>query len=122
MSRLPPRQPVRRFFSDEEKRAIAVESDQPGVSVSQVARKHGIVTGMLFRWRVQFGVPQKKRVKLAPVSLADGAPAILLLRDLVRPPDGMMAKDLSDGRRVFVPIGSDPDAVREHVENGGIAP
>lgn len=36
------RQPVRRFFSDEEKHAIALESDQPGVSVSQVARKHGI--------------------------------------------------------------------------------
>ena len=41
----PPRQPLRRFFSDEQKRAIALESDQPGVSVSQVARKHGIVTG-----------------------------------------------------------------------------
>ena len=54
----PPRQPLRRFFTDEQKRAIALESDQPGVSVSQVARKHGIVTGLLFRWRVQFGVAQ----------------------------------------------------------------
>ncbi|WP_246680614.1 transposase [Mesorhizobium sp. B2-4-13] len=42
-----PRQLVRRFFSDAEKRAIALESDRPGVSVSQVARKHGIVTGLL---------------------------------------------------------------------------
>jgi transposase-like protein len=66
------RQPARRFFSDEEKHAIALESDQPGVSVSQVARKHGIVTGMLFRWRVQFGVAQKKRAKLAPVALTEG--------------------------------------------------
>jgi hypothetical protein len=45
----PSGQPVRRFLSDEDKHAIALESDQPGVSVSQVARKHGIVTGMLFR-------------------------------------------------------------------------
>ena len=74
-------------------------SDQPGVSVSQVARKHGIVTGMLFRWRVQFGVAQK-RVKLAP--------AALMLRDLVQPPNGMMAIDLPDGRRVFAPACSDP--------------
>jgi transposase-like protein len=64
----------RRIFTDEQKHAIALETEQPGVSVSAVARKHGIVTGLLFRWRVQFGVTQKKRAKLAPVSLADGTP------------------------------------------------
>jgi transposase-like protein len=37
----PPRQPLRRFFTDEQKRAIALESNQAGVSVSRVARKHG---------------------------------------------------------------------------------
>ena len=56
----PPRQPVRRFFSDEQKHAIALESDKPGTSVSSVARKHGLVNGMLFRWRVEFGIAQKK--------------------------------------------------------------
>lgn len=117
-----PRQPVRRFFSDEDKRAIAIESDQPGVSVSQIARKHGIVTGLLFRWRVQFGVAQKKRARLAPVAMDDDTPAMALLRDLVRPPDGMTAVDLRDGRRVFAPAGSDPDAVRAHVERGGTEP
>ena len=85
----PPRQPLRRFFTDDQKRAIALETDQPGVSVSQVARKHGIVTGLLFRWRVQFGVAQRKGAKLAPVALTDDAPAILRLRDLVQPPNGM---------------------------------
>lgn len=114
--------PSRRFFSDEDKRIIALESDQPGVSVSAVARKHGIVTGLLFRWRVQFGVAQKKRAKLAPVALPDDLPATLLLRDLVRPPGGMMAVDLADGRRVFVPEGSDLDAVRAQTEGEGTAP
>lgn len=117
-----PATPARRFFSDEQKRAIALESDQPGVTVSSVARKHGIVTGLLFRWRVQFGVTQKKRAKLAPVALADGTPATLLLRDLVQPPDGMIAIDLADGRRFFAPAGSDPNAVRAQAESGGIAP
>ena len=104
------------------KSSIALESDQPGVSVSAVARKHGIVTGLLFRWRVQFGVAQKKRAKLAPVALADGAPATRLLRDLVQPPDGMMAIDLPDGRRVFAPAGSDLEAVRAHIDSQGTAP
>ena len=117
-----PRQPLRRFFTDEQKRAIALESDQPGVSVSQVARKHGIVTGLLFRWRVQFGVAQRKRAKLAPVTLIGDAPATLLLRDLVQPPDGMTAIDLPDGRRVFAPAGSDPDAVRERLTSEGAEP
>lgn len=113
------RRPLRRFFSDDEKRAIALESGQPGANVSQVARKHGIVTGMLFRWRVQFGVAQKRRARLAPVVLPEGIPAARALQQLVRPPDGMMAVDLSDGRRVFVPDGSDPDAVRAQAEGEG---
>ena len=117
-----PATPVRRFFSDEQKRAIALETEQPGVTVSSVARKHGIVTGLLFRWRVQFGIAQKKRAKLAPVALAGGMPATLLPRNLVQTPDGMMAIDLADGRRVFAPTGSDPNDVRAQVENGGTAP
>src|SRR6266700_6953812 len=36
-----------------------------------IARKHGIVTGLLFRWRVEFGVAQKKRARLASFVLAD---------------------------------------------------
>ncbi|WP_409977745.1 MULTISPECIES: IS66 family insertion sequence element accessory protein TnpA [unclassified Bradyrhizobium] len=44
-----PKTPARRFFSDEEKLAIARETEMPGAKVSAVARKHGIVTGLLFR-------------------------------------------------------------------------
>jgi transposase-like protein len=117
-----PTTPARRFFSDEQKLAIAVESGQPGATVSAVARKYGIVTGLLFRWRVQFGVAQKKRAKLAPVTLADDMATASALRDLVQPPEGMMAVDLPDGRRVFAPTGSDPNVVRAQVESGEIAP
>ena len=113
--------PARRLFSDEQKLAIAIESGQPGATVSGVARKHGIVTGLLFRWRVQFGVAQKKRAKLVPVALADDIAAARVLRDLVQPPEGMMAVDLPDGRRVFATAGSDPNAVRARVESGEIA-
>nr|WP_315803008.1 hypothetical protein [Bradyrhizobium sp. SZCCHNS3002] len=44
-------------------------------------------------------------------------PAARALRDLVHPPEGMMAVDLADGRRVFAPAGSDPDAVRAKIES-----
>ena len=93
----PSRRPLRRFFSDAEKRAIALESDQPGVSVSSVARKHGIVTGLLFRWRVQFGIAQKERAMLAPVVLPDGVPAMQVLQDLLRAPDAAAAVTPTDG-------------------------
>lgn len=113
-----PATPVRRFFSDEQKRAIVMETEQPGTTVSGVARKHGIVTGLLFRWRVEFGVAQKKRSRLASVALADDTVATRLLQ----PPEGMMAVDLPDGRNVFAPVGNDPDTVPARVESGEIAP
>jgi hypothetical protein len=55
---------------------------------------------------------------LASVALADdkATPPVL------QPPEGMMAVDLRDGRRVFAPVGSDPDVVRARVESGKIAP
>ncbi|WP_291696212.1 transposase [Bradyrhizobium sp.] len=87
---------LRRFFSDEEKLAIVRETAQPGAKVSAVARKHGIVTGLLFRWRVQFGVGRDRRAKLAHVALPDDTAAARVLRDLVRPPEGMTADACED--------------------------
>jgi len=109
----------RRSFTDKEKLAVVLESEQPGMSVAEVCRRHGIVTSMVFRWRIQFGFTGKKAAKLATVTLPGGSsggssgPAVL--HDLLRPPDGMTPVQLPDGRRVFAPEGSDPDAVRQHV-------
>ncbi|WP_292533923.1 transposase [Methylocystis sp.] len=83
----PPR-PNRRFFSDEQKHAIALETERPGVSGSAVARKHGIVTGLLFRWRSQFGLAPKKRAQLAPVALPGDTAAVRLLQNLCSPQTG----------------------------------
>jgi len=109
----------RRSFTDEEKLAVVLESEQPGMSVAEVCRRHRIVTSMVFRWRVQFGFTGKKAAKLATVTFPGGSsggssgPAVL--HDLLHPPDGMMPVQLPDGRRVFAPKGSDPEAVRQHV-------
>lgn len=114
----PSRRPLRRFFSDAEKRAIALESDQPGVSVSSVARKHGIVTGLLFRWRVQFGIAQRQRAMLAPVVLPDDVPAMQVLQDLLREPDADAAETPPGGRRAP----GRPDAPGRAPDDGGATP
>ena len=114
----------RRRFSDEEKLAIARESDAPNASATEICRRHGIVTSMLFRWRVQFGFSRRARAELARVEVANGAseaPSLLVLHDLLQPPDGMVAVELADGRRVFAPADVDPDAVRRHIADREIA-
>ena len=46
---------TRRRWSGEQKRAIVGEIDVAGASVSEVARRHGIHSSQLFRWRREFG-------------------------------------------------------------------
>ena len=41
--------------------------------------------------------------------------AIAALRDLLRPPDGMMAIEVGDGRRVFAPADSSPAEVKRQL-------
>lgn len=109
----------RRTFSEEQKLAIVAETQVPGATVSAVARRHGVVTSVLFRWRAQQGLGQGERAHLARVRLTgDGAkaageiPATAIALPI---PEGAVAVDLGDGRRVFAPPGSDPDALRRYV-------
>ena len=109
----------RRRLRDEQKRAIVQETEKPGASVAQICRRRGIATSMVFRWRVDFGLTARKAPQLETVTLADGAtnevPALAALRDLVRPPDGMIAIELGDGRRVFAPAGTSPTEVKRQL-------
>jgi transposase len=45
---------TRRSWSREQKLAIVEEVGVSGASVSQVARRHGLDAGLLFRWRREF--------------------------------------------------------------------
>jgi transposase-like protein len=120
--------PRRRSFSAEEKLAIVLETEQPGVTVSSVARRHNLVTSVLFRWRAELGFGRGKPVGLAvrivdePQTGKRGAHAeLVVLPDLLPIPADAVAVELADGRRVFAPAGSDPEAVRRYVterENG----
>lgn len=50
---------TRRRWSRAQKLAILAEVDAPGGSVSEVARRHGLHTSLLFRWRRNLGVSAK---------------------------------------------------------------
>jgi transposase len=38
-------------FSTELKLAVVAETTQPGMSISYVARRHGLSPGLVFRWK-----------------------------------------------------------------------
>lgn len=109
----------RRQFSDEEKRAMVMETEAPGATVSAVARRHGVATSMLFRWRAQQGLGRGERARLVEVRLtgdgAKGCDRALSAAISLPVPDGALAVDLGDGRVVFASADSDPDAVRRYV-------
>ena len=48
---------TRRSWSNQQKRAIVAEVDVGGATLSEVARRHGIHSSLLFRWRRSFGSP-----------------------------------------------------------------
>jgi transposase-like protein len=119
----PPGRKHRRNFTDAEKRAIVLETEQPGATVSQVARAHRIVTSVLFRWRAELGFGRSKAANLVAVRIADersssnrdAGAEVAVLQDILPIPPNTVAVQLADGRHVFAPSGSDPDAVRRYV-------
>jgi transposase len=59
-----------RRFTAEQKIEILREADQPGVTVSEVCRRHGLAPSVLYRWR----------------AVAQGGSAVALKRDAQRKP------------------------------------
>ena len=59
-----------RRFTAEQKLEILREADQPGVSVSEVCRRHGLAASVFYRWR----------------AVAQGGSAVALKRDAQRTP------------------------------------
>lgn len=59
-----------RRFTAEQKIEILREADQPGVTVSEVCRRHGLSPSVLYRWR----------------AVAQGGSAVALKRDAQRAP------------------------------------
>jgi len=105
---------TRRKWSRNEKRAIVAELDAPGASVSEVSRRHGIHTSLLFRWRRE-GVLHR-----APASAARSQPAAFLPMTISAPmpppPKSMSVParieiQLTNGRVVRLDANVDADAL-----------
>jgi transposase-like protein len=111
----------RRNFTDAEKHAIVLETEEPGATVSQVARDHGIAPSILFRWRAALGFGKGKSASLVAVRIADerglcdADAAASVLQNVLQIPPGAMPVELADGRRVFALPGSDPETVRQYL-------
>lgn len=67
----------RRQWTAEEKARIVAESFEEGANISEVARRHGVVRGLLTAWRHKFAVAAGARAPgFVPVRVVpDGSPA-----------------------------------------------
>ena len=53
----------RRWYTLEQKLAVVREAAQPGMTVSYIARKHGISPSLIFRWRRLMAEGGKEAIK-----------------------------------------------------------
>ena len=109
----------RRRWSREEKEQIVAASFEPGATASEVARRAGIHTSQLFRWRKELcertdaAEPRLVPVEIAPpmvVETAAGSEPRPPLRQ--RRPSGLIEIELKDGRRLRVDREVDAEALR----------
>src|SRR5438105_3754522 len=70
----PARDGHRRSFSESDKRRIVEEAGQPGVSLSEVARRYAIAARVLFRWKQELcAAPMFVTVQIADASAPSDA-------------------------------------------------
>jgi transposase len=106
---------LRRHRSKQERRRIAEESLQPGVSVAVLARSHGVNANQVFHWRklLREGRLDVKPSHLVPVRIAE---VIGDHSGSFPPPMGAIRIDL--GRvRVHIEGAADPATLRAILEH-----
>jgi transposase len=89
----------RRRWSREDKERIVAEALAPGAVVSEVARRAGIHTSQLFRWRRQLCQPVAALPEFAAVSVAEAMTSPPLAPPA---PAGLIEIELWSGVRVRI--------------------
>ena len=113
----------RRRWTAQEKARIVAESFEEGANISEVARRNGVVRGLLTVWRHKLAAAAGVNARgFVPVRIASGgspattgepgrgAPAYTGLREMASPPDklrGLIEIEVS-GARIRVEPGVDP--------------
>ena len=103
----------RRRWTSEQKLALVAESLRPGASPTQVARRYGISTGLLYTWRHLARSGELTTVPMVPAT-AQFVPVEMVSE---APPEmndaaGIMVIELPGERRVRVDRHVDADALR----------
>jgi transposase-like protein len=121
----PPPVRRRRNYSDADKKRIIEEASRENASVSGVARKYGVSTGLMFRWRKQLGMGPMHR--LVPVTITDTLDGLadlsaMMTRPPAAPPSAKAERaapaieiELAGGRRLRFERDTDPETVQRLV-------
>lgn len=95
-----------RFWPDDVKAAIILETLREGASVSDVARRHDVSKSLVFKWR------RKARVRsLAPASFASVAIATPEPARSMTGPGAVSIEMEADGVRVSIPANASREAI-----------
>jgi transposase len=97
---------ARQRWTPDRKRALVLETFEPGAKVNAVARRNGVATSLLFAWRKQLRdelgfaspTPAEPQSRFLPLAITEAAPAMLEL-------------ELVGGARLRVTGGVDADLV-----------
>jgi len=80
----------RRRFTTEQKLAVVAETMQPGMSLSYVARRHGLSPSLVFRWRQLMSEGGKEAVRVDDDVV--GASEVRRLEERVRDLERMLGR------------------------------
>lgn len=80
----------RRRFTTEQKLAVVAETMQPGMSISYVARRHGLSPSLVFRWRQLMSEGGKEAVRVDDDVV--GANEVRRLEERVRDLERMLGR------------------------------
>jgi transposase len=105
----------RRRWTSEQKLALVAETLRPGASPTQIARRYGISTGLLYTWRRLAREGELSLVPAAPAA-AEFVPVEIVPEAPIECADGSgagtMVIELPGDRRVRVDRHVDADALR----------
>ena len=120
----PPPMRRRRNYSDADKRRLIEEATRENASVSGVARKYGISTDLMFRWRKKLGMGPMHRI--VPVTITDTPDGLAELSVVTSRPPAARATakvetapaieiELAGGRRLRFARDTDPETIQRLV-------
>ena len=86
----------RRRYSVDEKLRILQEASRPGITISYVARQHGISPSLLFHWRRRMAEGGKEAIRVDEEVV--GSSEVKALEKRIRELDGVLGKKTLDNK------------------------